>query len=150
MDKTVNILNRKARFEYDIEATYTAGLVLHGTEIKSIREGKANIAEGFCEFSNGELFLINAHIDEYRYGTHFNHKPKSERKLLLQRKELRKLERQVEQKGMTIIPLKLFISEKGWAKIDIGLARGRKSFDKREHLKDRDVQRDLDRVKNRF
>ncbi|MFN8325201.1 SsrA-binding protein SmpB [Flavobacterium sp.] len=150
MEKTINILNRKAKFDYEIIETYTAGIVLTGTEIKSIRLGKANIADSFCEFHNGELFAINTQIDEYLFGNQFNHKAKSERKLLLNRRELKKLERALDTKGLTIVPLKLFTNEKGLAKLDIGLCRGKKTYDKRESLKSQDVQRDLDRIKKAY
>jgi SsrA-binding protein len=150
MLKTINILNKKAKFDYEIIETYTAGIVLTGTEIKSIRLGKANIVEGFCEFNNHELFAINTYIEEYTFGNQFNHKTKSERKLLLKKKELKKLERNIETKGLTIIPLKLFTNEKGIAKLDIGLCRGKKNYDKRESLKEQDTKRDLDRIKKEF
>lgn len=151
MKKPVNIINRKARFSYDLLDTYTAGIVLSGTEIKSIRASKASIAESFCEFNeNGELFVINMTVQEYDYGNHFNHKPKAERKLLLNKKELKKLEKEVKNTGLTIIPLKLFINDKGFAKLQIALAKGKKLFDKRETIKDRDNKRDLDRVKKNF
>ncbi len=147
INKTINILNKKAKFEFEILDKYQAGIVLAGTEIKSIRLGKASIAESFCEFNNGELFVINATIEEYAYGTHYNHKPKSERKLLLNKKELKKLEKEVQNKGLTIIPLRLFTNEKGIAKLDIALCKGKKIYDKRNSIKDRDVKRDLDRLK---
>ena len=150
MQKTVNILNKRAKFDYEILDKYTAGIVLTGTEIKSIRLGKASIAESFCEFSEGELFLINSHIEEYLYGTHYNHKAKSERKLLLNKRELKKLNKDSDNKGLTIIPLRLFTNEKGLAKLDIGLCRGKKTYDKRESLKEQDVKRDLDRIKKSF
>jgi len=150
MQKTINILNKRAKFDYEILDKYSAGIVLTGTEIKSIRLGKASIAESFCEFHNHELFLINATIEEYLYGTHYNHKAKSERKLLLNKKELKKLEKDSENKGLTIVPLRLFTNEKGLAKIEIALCRGKKNYDKRESLKEKDTQRDLDRVKKRF
>jgi len=148
MQKTINILNKKARFEYELLEQYTAGIVLTGTEIKSIRLGKAQITESFCEFNeNKELFLINSSIEEYSFGTHYNHRAKSERKLLLNKKELRSLYKSLQNKGLTIIPLRLFINEKGLAKVDIALARGKKLYDKRATIKDRDVKRDLDRMK---
>jgi len=144
----VNIQNKKARFLYEILDKYTAGIVLTGTEIKSIRNSKASIAESFCEFNEqGELFVINMTIEEYIYGTYYNHKPKAERKLLLNKKELKKLQKEVQNTGLTIIPLKLFINEKGYAKLDIALAKGKKLFDKRETIKDRDNKRNLDRIK---
>ena len=151
MKKSVNILNKKARFSYDLLDTYTAGIVLSGTEIKSIRASKASIAESFCEFNDhGELFVINMTVQEYDYGNHFNHKPKAQRKLLLNKKELKKLEKEVKNTGLTIVPLKLFINEKGFAKLNIALAKGKKMFDKRESIKDRDNKRNVDRIKKNF
>ena len=150
MQKTVNILNKRAKFDYEILDRYTAGIVLTGTEIKSIRLGKASIAESFCEFHDGELFLINSHIEEYLYGTHYNHKAKSERKLLLNKRELKKLNKDSDNKGLTIVPLRLFTNEKGLAKLEIALCRGKKNYDKRESLKEQDTKRDLDRVKKSF
>lgn len=151
MQKKINIQNKRARFEYEIIDQYTAGLVLTGTEIKSIRESKASIAESFCEFNErGELFAVNMYIEEYLYGTHYNHKPRSSRKLLLNKKELRKLNKQVKNVGLTIVPLKLFITDKGYAKMIIALARGKKLYDKRDTLKDRDNKRNLDRVIKKF
>lgn len=150
MQKTVNILNKRAKFDYEILEKYTAGIVLTGTEIKSIRLGKAGIAESFCEFHGNELFVINSHIEEYLYGTHYNHKAKSERKLLLNKRELKSLLKSVQNKGLTIIPLRLFTNEKGLAKLDIALCRGKKTYDKRESLKEQDTKRDLDRIKKSF
>ncbi len=150
INKTVKIKNRKARFEYEILDKYTAGIVLRGTEIKAIREGQASIAESFCEFSNGELFVINMTIQEYSHATHFNHAPKSERKLLLNRNELKKLGKEVKNTGLTIIPLVLFTNDKGLAKLEIALCRGKREFDKRETMKDRDSKRDLSRIKKSF
>ena len=148
MQKPVNIKNKKAKFEYEILDTFTAGIVLTGTEIKSIRDSKASIAEGFCEFNDrGELFVINMTIQEYVFGNYYNHKPKAERKLLLNKKELKKLEKAVNIKGNAIIPLRLFVNEKGLAKLDIALGKGKKLFDKRDTIKDRDNKRDLDRIK---
>ena len=151
MKKSVNILNKKARFSYDLLDSYTAGIVLSGTDIKSIRASKASIAESFCEFNDhGELFVINMTVQEYDYGNHFNHKPKAQRKLLLNKKELKKLEKEVKNTGLTIVPLKLFINEKGFAKLNIALAKGKKLFDKRESIKDRDNKRNLDRIKKNY
>lgn len=151
MQKTINIQNKKARFNYEILDKYTAGIVLTGTEIKSIRTSKASIAESFCEFNDKEeLFIINMTIEEYLYGTYYNHKPKAERKLLLNRKELKKLKKEVSTKGLTIVPLKLFINDNGFAKLDIALAKGKKVHDKRETIKDRDNKRNLDRIKKNF
>lgn len=148
MQKKINIQNKKARFLYEILDTYTAGIVLTGTEIKSIRNSKASIAESFCEFNEqGELFVINMTIEEYAYGTYYNHRPKAERKLLLNKRELKKLQKEVQNTGLTIVPLKLFINEKGYAKLNIALAKGKKMYDKRETIKDRDNKRNLDRIK---
>jgi SsrA-binding protein len=151
MQKNINIQNKKARFEFEILDTFTAGIQLTGTEIKSIRQSKARITESFCEFNEGgELFVVNMYIEEYINGNHFNHKAKSERRLLLQKRELKKLNREVQQSGLTIVPLKLFISDKGWAKLVIALAKGKKIHDKRNTLKDRDNKRDLARVKKAY
>ncbi len=147
----INILNRKAKFEYEFLDKYTAGIKLVGTEIKAIREGKAGIAESFCEFhNNGELFVINMNIEEYSHATYFNHNPKSERKLLLNKQELKKLEKEVKNSGLTIIPTRLFVNDRGLAKLDIALARGKKLYDKRETIKDRDNKRTLDRIKKDY
>ncbi len=148
MQKNINIQNKKARFLYEIIDKYTAGIVLTGTEIKSIRSSKASIAESFCEFNErGELFVINMTIQEYAFGNYYNHRPKAERKLLLNKKELKKLRKDVEAKGLAIIPLRLFINDNGYAKLEIALGKGKKLFDKRETIKDRDNKRDLDRIK---
>jgi len=151
MQKKVNIQNKKARFEYEILDTYIAGIQLTGTEIKSIRQGKARITESFCEFNDrGELFVINMFIEEYSYGSFYNHRSKGERKLLLNKKELKKLLKEVQNVGLTIIPLKLFVTDKGWAKLHIGLAKGKKLYDKRQVLKDRDSKKSLDRIKKNY
>ena len=146
----INIKNRKAKFQYEILDKYTAGIKLAGTEIKAIREGKAGIAESFCEFHRGELYVINMHVEEYSNATHFNHNPKTERKLLLNKQELRKLEKQINQSGLTIIPLRLFINERGLAKLVIALCKGKKTHDKRETIKDRENKRRLDRIKKEY
>ncbi|MBT8323708.1 MAG: SsrA-binding protein SmpB [Winogradskyella sp.] len=151
MQKTVNILNRKAKFQYEILDKYTAGIVLSGTEIKSIRASKASITESFCEFNDrGELFVINMTIEEYAFGNYYNHKPKADRKLLLNKKELKKLKKEMDIKGNAIIPLKLFINERGLAKLVIALAKGKKLYDKRQTIRDRDNKRTLDRIKKSF
>ncbi len=148
MNKSINIINKKAKFEYQLLDQYKAGIVLTGTEIKSIRLSKASISESFCEFSdNNELFIINMFIDEYEFGNHHNHKTKSQRKLLLNKKELRKLNKDVKNTGLTIVPLKVFINEKGFAKVLISLAKGKKTFDKRQVIKDRESKIQLDRLK---
>ena len=151
MKNTVNIKNKKAKFEFELLDKYTAVIVLSGTEIKSIRESRASISESFCEFNEqGELFIINMTIEEYVYGNYYNHAPKAERKLLLNKRELKKLEKEVRNVGLTIVPLRLFVNEKGYAKLDISLAKGKKLYDKRDSIKDRDNKRDLDRVKKNF
>ena len=151
MQKKINIQNKRARFEYELIEQYTAGLVLTGTEIKSIRMGKATITDSFCEFNErGELFVINMNIQEYAWGTHYNHRPKAERKLLMNKRELRKLEKEVKNVGLTIVPLRVFITDKGYAKLVIALAKGKKLYDKRETIKDRENKRNLDRVKKAF
>ena len=145
---TVSIKNKRARFDYELLETFEAGLVLGGTEIKSIRQSKARITESFCEFNDrGELFIVNMNIDPYSHGSFYNHKPTAERKLLLQKKELKKLFKEVTKDGLTIVPLKLYINDKGWAKLSIALARGKKNYDKRETIKDRENERNLDRIK---
>ena len=147
----VNIKNKRARFEYEIIDTYEAGIVLAGTEIKSIRLSKANISNSFCEFNeNSELFVVNMQVDEYSHGNHYNHQPKAVRKLLLQKRELKKLQREVQNVGLTIVPLKLFLTDKGWAKLQIALCKGKKTHDKRNTLKDRDNKRDLARIKKSY
>ena len=151
MQKKINIQNKRAKFEYKFIEGYTAGIVLTGTEIKSLRNSKASISESFCEFNqNGELFTVNMQIEEYRFGTRFNHRPKAQRKLLLNKKELKKLHKEVKINGLTIVPINLFINEKGLAKLKIVLAKGKKLYDKREVIKDRDNKRTLDRIKKKF
>lgn len=151
MQSKINIKNKRARFEYELLDQFHAGIVLGGTEIKSIRLGKANITESFCEFNErGELFIVNMQVDEYSHGNHYNHQPKAVRKLLLQKRELGKLHREVRNTGLTIIPLQLFINEKGLAKLNIALAKGKKLYDKREAIKERDTKKDLARIKKSF
>ncbi len=151
MQKKVNIQNKKARFQYEVLDTYIAGIQLTGTEIKSIRDSKARITESFCEFNEkGELFVINMFIEEYSFGSFYNHRAKSERKLLLNKKELKKLQKEVQNVGLTIIPLKLFVTDKGWAKLQIALCKGKKLYDKRQVLKDRDHKKSLDRLKKDY
>jgi SsrA-binding protein len=142
----ISIKNKKAYFQYEIMEVYTAGIVLTGTEIKSIRQSKASMVDAYCKFMNGELWLTGMHVSEYSYGTYNNHEPKRERKLLLNRTELRKLFRNSQEKGLTIVALKLFLTPRGLAKIDIGLARGKKMHDKREDLKKKDSKREMDRM----
>jgi SsrA-binding protein len=143
------IKNRSAYHDYFIEDKYDAGMVLAGTEVKSIREGKVNFVDSFCSFHNGELWVKNMHIAEYRMGTTNNHIAVHDRKLLLTRRELRKLENKLKDKGYTIVPLRIFFSEKGLAKMEIGLARGKKLYDKRESIKQRDTEKEIKRYLNR-
>jgi len=147
----INIRNKKARFNYEFLDKYIAGIQLVGTEIKAIREGKASLSESFCEFNDrGELFVVNMDINEYSHGTYNNHRPKRERKLLLNKNELKKLRREVDKNGLTIVPLRMFITEKGWAKVEIALAKGRKNYDKRHLLKERDIDRQLSQVRKAY
>jgi SsrA-binding protein len=141
----MDISNRKAYFEYYIETKYVAGIVLSGTEIKSLRAGKASFIDSYCIFNKGELFVKSLHISEYNFGSIYNHEPMQERKLLLHKKELRKLENKIKEKGYTIVPLKIFITGKGLAKIEIGLGKGKKIYDKRETIKARESDREVKR-----
>jgi len=146
--KTISIKNKKAYFEYFLLEEFVAGIQLNGTEIKSIREGKVSFVDSFCSFQGHELFVLNLHISEYTMGTHYNHDPKRERKLLLNARELKKLQNKTKEKGLTIIPVLLFINDKGFAKLTIALAKGKHSYDKRETIKKKDVQREMDRRKD--
>ncbi|WP_312207167.1 SsrA-binding protein SmpB [Epilithonimonas hominis] len=146
IEKTVNILNKRARFEYEILEEYEAGIVLTGTEIKSLRSSKASITESFCQFIDDELYVINMMIDEYKLGTFYNHKIKRERKLLLHKYELQKLKKKLKDVGNTIIPLKLYINNSGKAKLLVSLARGKKLYDKREAIKDRENKVNIQRL----
>lgn len=141
----IEIRNKKASYEYEFLENYTAGIVLTGTEIKSIRAGKASLVDSWCYFSGGELYVKNMHIAEYWWGNLFNHDPRRDRKLLLNRKELRKLQRSVKEKGLTIVATRLFIAENGYAKLNIALARGKKEYDKRESIKEKDLKRAMER-----
>jgi SsrA-binding protein len=142
----VNIKNKRATFDYEIVDTFTAGIVLTGTEIKSIRLGKASLVDTFCFFARQELWVKNMHIAEYFYGSYNNHVARRDRKLLLNSKELRKLERATKETGFTIVPLRMFINEKGLAKVVIALAKGKKQYDKRQSLREKDDKRDMDRM----
>ncbi len=146
----IYIKNRRATFDYEILERFIAGIQLYGTEIKSIRGGHASLPDSFCYFHNSELWVKGMRIAEYFYGTFNNHAPERDRKLLLKRKELNKLERKTKESGLTIIPLALFINEKGLAKLEIGLAQGKKQYDKRESLKLKDAKREMDRVQKHF
>lgn len=142
---TISILNKRAKFEYEFLEKYEAGLELLGTEVKSLRTGNASITDAYCAFDDGELYLINAHIAEFKFGNINNHIPLRRRKLLLKKRELRKLEGKLKDKGLTIIPIRIFQSERGFAKLDIALAKGKKEFDKRQDIKKRDVDREIAR-----
>ena len=144
-NNTINIKNKRAEHEYFLLDTLTAGIVLTGTEIKSIRNGKASLAESYCSFKGEELIVIGMHIAEYDKGTYNNHDPKRDRKLLLTARELRKLKNKVQEKGLTIIPTLLYVNEKGLAKLDIALAKGKHYYDKRETLKNKDSRRDVEK-----
>lgn len=147
--KELNIRNKKARFEYHLEDIYQAGIQLSGTEIKSIRNGKASILESYCIYNNGEVWIRNMHITEYENGSFYNHKPRADRKLLLNKKEINQIEKFLKTKGNTLIPLKLFLSEKGWVKVEIACAIGKKLHDKRQDLKEKDDKREMDRALKR-
>jgi len=146
----INIKNKRARFEYHLLDTFVAGMVLSGTEIKSIRNSKASILEAYCVYDNGEVWIRNMHITAYENSSFYQHKPRADRKLLLNRKEIDKIEKFMKVKGNTIVPLKMFISEKGWAKLEIALAQGKKLHDKRQDLKEKDDKRDMDRAMKSF
>ncbi|MBU1013844.1 MAG: SsrA-binding protein SmpB [Bacteroidetes bacterium] len=145
MNNTIKIKNRRASFEYFLVERIVAGIQLTGTEIKSIREGKANLADAYCTFNDLELYVRNMHIAEYSFGTYNNHEPKRDRKLLMNKRELKKLSTKVKEKGFTIIPVSLFINDRGLAKLEIALAKGKHTYDKRETLKQKDSKREIDR-----
>jgi SsrA-binding protein len=145
----INIKNKRARFEYFIDEEFIAGIVLAGTEIKSIRNGKASIIESYCVIAEGELFIRNMYIAPYENASFYTHKTRGDRKLLLNKKELNRIEKFLKVKGNTIVPLKLFLSDKGWLKIQIACARGKKLHDKREDLKEKDDKREMDRAMKR-
>ncbi len=142
----INIKNRKARFEFEILDTLVSGIVLKGSEIKSIREGKASLQEGYCYIERGEMWIKNMHISEYKQAANANHDPTRKRKLLVKKKEIEKFQKKTEEKGLTIVPLRLFISSRGFAKMEIGLAKGKKIFDKRQDLQKKDMKREIERV----
>ncbi len=145
IEKHIEIKNRRASFEYFFLETYTAGIVLTGTEIKSIRQGKVNLTDAYCVFNSNELMIKQMHISQYNEGTHYNHEPLRDRLLLLQKRELKKLVNKLKDVGLTIVPTRMFISDRGFAKIDIALAKGKKLYDKRETIKEKDVKRNLER-----
>ncbi len=140
------IKNKKASFEYSFLVSFTAGIMLTGTEVKAIREGKATLSDSFCILANGDLWVKNMHISEYKQGSYNNHEPKRLRKLLLNKTELVKIQSKLKEKGVTIIPIQLFFNERGLAKLEIALARGKKTFDKREDIKKKDQEREIARV----
>lgn len=144
--KDVNIQNKKARFDYEITDTYTAGMVLTGTEIKSIREGRASLVDTYCLIENGEVWVKQMNVSEYSYGSYNNHATRRDRKLLLNRKEIQKLQKAAEDPGYTIVPLKIFINDRGLAKMMIGVGRGKKQYDKRQAIREREDKRQLDRL----
>lgn len=147
INKTVEIKNRKARYEYHVIQSYEAGIVLSGTEVKSVREGQANINEAYCLFDkNNELWIKSMHISEYKLGYHYNHETKRDRKLLLKKAEIKKLLRRVLEKGNTIIPLRVYFSDRGLVKIEIAAAQGKKSYDKRHSIKEKDMKREKSRL----
>ena len=141
------IVNRKAKFEYAFIQMYEAGLQLSGTEVKALRQGLANLNDAYCIFDHGSLIVKNMFISEYEHGTIYNHDARRDRRLLLHKSELRKLERRVTEKGFTIVPYCLYFTDRGFAKLEIALAQGKKAYDKRETIKERDSKRDLDRIK---
>jgi len=147
MQNKINIRNKKASYNYTFVEKYTAGIKLTGTEIKSIRQGKASLVDAYCVFHNGELFVTGLNITEYAFGTHYNHEPRQDRKLLLTKKELKKLERKSTEKGYTIVATRLFINEDGWAKLDIALGKGKQEFDKRQEIKKKDLKREMERIR---
>jgi SsrA-binding protein len=143
----INIRNKQAGFQYELLEKFTAGIMLMGTEIKSIREGKVNLQDGYCYFNNGEIFVKGVNITAYAQGTHYNHEAARDRKLLLKKSELKRLEGKVEEKGLTLVPTRLFINDRGLAKLEIAIGRGKKLHDKRESIKEKDIKRELSRIK---
>jgi SsrA-binding protein len=150
MQKKVEIRNKRAAFEYNLLETYVAGIMLKGTEIKSIREGAGSISEAYCFIKNGELFVKNMNIPEYSHGNLMNHDILRLRKLLLNKRELKKIDTKTREKGVAVVPVRLFLSDRGFAKLEISLARGKKSFDKRETIKQKDSKREMDRVMKKY
>ncbi len=144
---SINIRNKQASYEFELLDKYVAGMVLQGTEIKSVREGKVVLKDGYCAFNREELFIYNIHISQYSQGNHFNHTITRQRKLLLNKNELVKIKKKISEKGLTLIPTRMFLSNRGFAKLEIALARGKKLHDKRNTIKEKDVKRDLERIK---
>ena len=147
MNSKVNIKNRKASFEYEFIQKYTAGIILVGTEIKSIRANKASISDAYCVIIDSEVIIKNLHISEYKYASFINHEPKRERKLLLNKQEINKIKSRVQEKGFALVPIRLFINDKGIAKLEIAVAKGKKMYDKRESIKEKDIKRNIEREK---
>ncbi len=145
--KLIEIKNKKAEYQYFLLETFMAGIVLQGTEIKSIRTAKVSLKEAYCVVRHGEVFVRNMHISEYKYGSYENHEPKRDRKLLLNKREIKKLANKVKEKGLSIIPVRLFVAENGLAKLEISLAKGKKTYDKRESLKEKDLGRQMNKMK---
>ncbi len=145
--RVVNIVNRRAKFEYEVLSLFEAGIMLTGTEIKSVRAGNVNLKEAFCHLEHGELYVKAMHIAHYYFGTYNNHETKRPRKLLLRKQELKKLQRRVTEKGLTIVPMRMYISDRGFAKLEVALAKGKKSFDKRATIKDRENKKNMERIK---
>lgn len=148
--KKLEILNRKASHEYFFVEEVDAGIMLQGTEIKSIRQGNANLNDAYCFFKDGELFIRSLYIKEYEFGTYDNHEARRTRKLLVRKQQLRKWEKKVKERGYTIVPFRLFLSDRGFAKVDIALAQGKKSYDKRNSIKEKDLKRDMDRMRKMY
>lgn len=145
--KNIEIVNKKATFEFHFLQTFEAGISLTGTEVKSIRLGNANLKDAYCSFKDGELYVKSLFISEYKFGNIFNHESRRDRKLLLRKTELNKLDKKVKEKGLTIIPYRIFLTDRGFIKIEIALAQGKKAYDKRVSIKEKDLQRDMDRHK---
>lgn len=143
---SISVRNKTASYEYELLDKYVAGLVLQGTEIKSIREGKVVLKDGYCSFLRGELFVYNIHISQYKQGNYFNHNITRQRKLLLNKSELIKIKKKISEKGLTLIPTRLFLSSRGFAKLEIALGKGKKLHDKRDSIKEKDIKRDLERI----
>ena len=150
MQQKIEIRNRRAAFEYNLSERYEAGIMLKGTEIKSIREGAGSISEAYCTVRNGELFVKNMNIPEYSHGNLMNHDILRLRKLLLNKREIKKIETKVREKGVTIVPVRLYLSDRGFAKLEISVARGKKTFDKRETIKQKEGKREMDRVMKKY
>jgi len=146
----INISNKRATFNYFIDSTWEAGIILTGTEIKAIREGKANLTDAYCFFKDEELWIKNMHISPYDKGSYANHPPRRDRKLLLNKRELVKIKSKAKEKGVTVIPIRLYINDRSFAKVEIGIARGKKLYDKRETLKENESKREIDRIMKRF